>query len=190
MCIHDPNSNKSLSLKIQTQGYGMMQGSMNLCVIYRICFEAMTFICPNVKIELHKRKTTLFQVNLDKANLSIPKTITWSEIELPQSWKLEKVVPPKIIKRETKKIIENTNGDIEIIFGKPSISIPCSKGASSSSSSVKGIFLSNQQIPHGLYTDEPSAFEMEFRLNAYKYVPDRSKWSKEFMQDKNKNFRI
>lgn len=117
----------------------------------------MTSICPNSRIISKKGKTTLFQIDSNKSNISIPKTITWSDIKLPQSWKLEKIVPPPTIKRNAEIITENKDGDVEIFFGRPSISsIPSSENNAATSSSVKGIYISNQQILHGIYTDEPS----------------------------------
>lgn len=175
---------------MQTQGYDMKDGSQNICIVYRVCFKAMTSIQPNSKFISKKGNTTLFQVDTNKANIQIPKTIKWSEIELPQSWKLEKIIPPKIIKRTTKTIIENSDGDVEIIFGINSTSTRyTTKENNASGSNVAGIIFSEQQIPHGLYTNEPSSSEMEFRINMTKYEPKRRKCSKEFMQPRNKNFR-
>lgn len=160
LSLHDPNIQEALALNIQTQGYDMLPRSMNLCVIYRICFKAMTNISPNSRIESHKGKTTLFQIDINKTNISIPKTITWNEIDLPQSWKLENVIPPKILRQTTEKIIKNNNGDIEIIFSRPSVSLQPSISNRNSfdegSSSVKGIYISEHYIPHGIYSDKPT----------------------------------
>lgn len=155
----------------------MLNGAMNIYMVYRVCLKGMTTICPNSKIMSHKGKTTLFQIDFNKTNISIPKTITWSEIELPQSWKFERIVSPQVIKRNAEKITENEDGDVEIFFGRPN-SLPSFEA---SSSCVKGIFVSDQQIPLDIYTDDPSFSLMEFKINTYQFKPNREKCSKEFM---------
>lgn len=76
---------------------------MNICVVYRICLKAMTTICPNARIIYARGKTTLFLVDVHKANISIPKIITWANIESPKSWKLDKIIPPMLSVRRVEK---------------------------------------------------------------------------------------
>lgn len=112
--------------------------------------------------------------------------ITWSKIDLSKSWIIEKISTPRISFRKTEKIIEDRNGDVEIFFNKIEETIMPSEA---SSSSVKGIFISNQQIPYGIYSDEPSFSEMEFRVNTLNEFLNLEKCSKEFMLPIYKKFR-
>lgn len=138
----------------------------------------MTMICPNASIMSTKGKTTLFQIESHKSNYSVPKTITWSEIVLPNSWKLEKICPSKINSLNAEKIVEDINGNVEVIFNK---SINVQQSLEVSTSNLKGIYISENHIPHGIYSDEPSFSDMDFKVNTCQFIPNREECSKEFM---------
>lgn len=73
-----------------------------------------------------KGETTLFQIDLNKSNISIPKTIFWSDVDFPKFWILEKITPPKITTKKPNNIVESSEGNIEIIFQRdhiPSLTI-------------------------------------------------------------------
>lgn len=60
----------------------------------------------------------------------------------------------------------------------------------SSATNVKGIFIFDQQIPHGIYTDdEPTFFEIEFHVSMVKFIPDKEICSTEFMLPEYDTFR-
>lgn len=59
----------------------------------------------------------------------------------------------------------------------------------SSATSVKGIFIYDQQIPYSIYTDEPTFSKMEFHVIMVKFIPDREICSLEFMLPKYETFR-
>lgn len=89
----------------------MLEGSKNICINF---FKEMTTLCPKAKFSFGKRKTTQFHVDINKSNISIPKTITWSEITLPSFWTL--AVTPKIRLRKGNSIIKNLVGYVKVIF--------------------------------------------------------------------------
>lgn len=87
-----------------------------ICIIYRIWLKAMTTICPQAKIMSTKGETTLFYIDSHKSNLSFPKTLTQSEIDLSKSWKLEKIILPRVTLKKTESITECLDGDVEVTF--------------------------------------------------------------------------
>ena len=63
-------------------------------LIFRVYCKVMTTINPDINIKSlitdNKGDTTMFQTNLVKSKLAIPKRILWNEITFPESWILEK----------------------------------------------------------------------------------------------------
>ena len=84
VALSDVNVLKALTLNIQTQGYDMDPGSQNLAIIYRVSYKVMNTVCPKAKDLDSKGETTLFQTNLEKSNVAVPKMIKWSDITLPE----------------------------------------------------------------------------------------------------------
>lgn len=82
LAFFNPNINEVLTSNLQTQGYDMLAGSKNICNIYRIYLKVMITLCPKAIIAYHKGKTTLFQINSHRSNISVPKTLFWLEIVL------------------------------------------------------------------------------------------------------------
>lgn len=66
--------------------------------------------------------------------------------------------------RKPESIIETTEGDVKIVFErKETTSTSVDKSLNNSvSSNVKVIYISTQQIPRGIYTDEPTFSKIEF----------------------------
>lgn len=72
----------------------------------------------------------------------VPKTLSWADIVLPTSWKLEKTIPPKISLRKPENIIEAIVGVVEIIFDIIKETKFVDKSLDNSASNVKGIYVS------------------------------------------------
>lgn len=151
----------------------MLPGLRSIYVIYKIGLKAMNTKYLKAKLSSTKGKTTLFQVNLNKSIISVSETLFWSEIVLPPSWKLEKIVSPKISIRKADSIIENPESDVEKIFERNKETTSTHLSHKSSATSVKGIFISDQQIPRDIYIDEPTFPKMEFHVNMVKFIPNR-----------------
>ncbi|PHU30323.1 hypothetical protein BC332_02416 [Capsicum chinense] len=50
---------------------------------------------------IYKGETVLFQTDLQRSYLSVPKSISWNQVSLPQSWKLQDVAPAEKPKNTT-----------------------------------------------------------------------------------------
>lgn len=100
VALSNTNVLKALTLNVQTQGYDMDPGLQNLAIIYRVLYKGMNNVCPRAKDLDSKGETTLFQMNLEKSNVAIPKMINWSDITLPETWVLLEVVPRKPLENQ------------------------------------------------------------------------------------------
>jgi hypothetical protein len=81
--LRDRNILDSLTLNVKTSNYETKTGSLLIAIIYRIQYKAMssTFNSGALKVH-HKGQTTLFQIDLQRSHLSIPKPISWNQVSL------------------------------------------------------------------------------------------------------------
>ena len=97
MSLGDRNVTRSLTIDLKTHGFNMEEGSSNLALIYRVYCKVMNTINPYINrkslIRDQKGKTTVFQTNLTKSKLAIPREIPWSEITFSETCFLENIVP-------------------------------------------------------------------------------------------------
>lgn len=76
----------------------------------------MNSIVPNEKILDTKGQTTLFQANIGKPYIVVPKMIRLNEVTL-QRWRLQDATLPQPIQnREPSRINQYEDGDVEIQF--------------------------------------------------------------------------
>ncbi|BAH94377.1 Os08g0506200 [Oryza sativa Japonica Group] len=76
----------------------------------------MTTLAPCAKHYTPKGLTTLLQTNPNNRH-TIPKTLKWDEITLPEKWVLSQAVEPKSMDQsEVESLIETPDGDVEITF--------------------------------------------------------------------------
>lgn len=77
-----------------------------------------------------KGRTIIFQADLNRSNIIVPKTITWDQITLPEDWGLDRVVTPfnqRVIQEASKpiqnikidSIVEKPDGSVTIRFNRP-----------------------------------------------------------------------
>lgn len=78
---------------------------------------------------------------------------------------------------------------MKIIFERNKTPIENKQCPEIATTSVTGIYVSDHQIPRGVYTGEPSFSEMEFKVNVLHFIHNREKYSTEFMLPKHKQFR-
>ncbi|GMN65873.1 hypothetical protein TIFTF001_034942 [Ficus carica] len=99
----------------------MEEGTSNLALIFRVYCKVMNTINPDINIKSlikdNKGTTTMFQTNLAKFKVAIPKRISWNEISFPESWTLEKASnrdpPQNCILNQITELIDGT---VEISF--------------------------------------------------------------------------
>ena len=48
-------------------------------------------MCPSQTTK--RRETTLFIIDMTKAHVSLPRTIKWDEVTLPEKWVMDKATP-------------------------------------------------------------------------------------------------
>ncbi|KAK9996670.1 hypothetical protein SO802_021356 [Lithocarpus litseifolius] len=87
--LHDPHVMKALTLNSKTHGTLMVQGTSQIALIDRVYYKC---IKTNMNVGALDRKkmgeTLLIQTNV-QAKIQIPRTLKWSEVSFPESWKLE-----------------------------------------------------------------------------------------------------
>ncbi|XLS51943.1 hypothetical protein HN51_012620 [Arachis hypogaea] len=80
----------SLFLNIQIHGLNMKEGSIPAVLIYRIQNKFMNTCNFRVLLKSSDRETTLFVIDMTKASVTVPRLIKWDEIDLPQSWSINR----------------------------------------------------------------------------------------------------
>ena len=88
LSLKDKNILKALTLNIQTAGAitQMLEGSQPIALIYRLYYKCMkTNLNIHALVKSPKDKTVLIQSSTN-ANIQVPKTISWNDIQLPVSW--------------------------------------------------------------------------------------------------------
>ena len=100
----DRNILDSLFLNIQLHGLNMKEGSIPTALIYRIQYKVMNTCNSRVLLKSDDRETTLFVIDMTKANVTIPRLIRWDEVQLPKSWSIERAT--RTIPRQAPKLEE------------------------------------------------------------------------------------
>lgn len=87
----------------------------------------MNIIAPNLKVESlikdPKREITIFETNIEKKKLMVPKKITWDQIKLLADWTLNRVCPVTTPVFENLQQIEEMDGESVRIKFNPSRSV-------------------------------------------------------------------
>ncbi|GKE40445.1 hypothetical protein Tco_1463850 [Tanacetum coccineum] len=99
----------------------MKEGSDPLVVIYRVYYKVMsTTVELRALIDHTKNETIIFEANLENSQICVPKKLKWEEIRRNETWNLEEMNQPKPLKlnKDITNIIEHTNGNIQVSFGK------------------------------------------------------------------------
>lgn len=115
--LTDPHIMKILTLDILTLNYNMLKGSHIYEIFYRLNYKIRnTGLCPNA-ID-HNRltgETIFWEIDQTKANITVPKTIQWKDVSLPETWKYPVKTIPNLPPKENKEI-ENEDGSVELKF--------------------------------------------------------------------------
>ncbi|QHO00748.1 polyprotein [Arachis hypogaea] len=115
----DVNILDSLFLNIRIDGFNMKKGSIPAVLIYRIQNKVMNTCNSRVLLKSSDRETTLFVTNMTKANVTVPRLIKWDEIDLPQSWSIDRAIPtqPRQVSL-LQEIKQDESGRVEIFFDR------------------------------------------------------------------------
>lgn len=74
-------------IDIKIHEFEMEEDTSNLALIFRVYCKVMNTISPNINLKSlikdNKGVTTMFQTNLAKSKLAVPKKISWNEISFP-----------------------------------------------------------------------------------------------------------
>ncbi|KAF6141073.1 hypothetical protein GIB67_006518 [Kingdonia uniflora] len=171
----------AISLRIQTQGYNFIHGAEVIAIIYRIHYKIMNTLCPRAILKSEPGKTIAVQSNCLTTNIAVNRLISWNEINIPTEWVLpQAVVPRPRFNNQVSQITQTADGDVEVTFASHPIRLSLHKSKScrqltneeeipyhvscpstrpsvsrhsTSEPIIKGIRLSDQQIPHGVYHD-------------------------------------
>jgi len=104
LSLNDKHILKALTLNLQTSGAitQMLEGSHSIALIYRVYYK-----CTKTNLNIHalvkspKDKTILIQSSTTNANIQVPKTIQWNDIQLPNTWIAENENYPTNIQNDT-----------------------------------------------------------------------------------------
>ncbi|EOY13822.1 Uncharacterized protein TCM_032477 [Theobroma cacao] len=75
----------------------------------------------NTKVLIHSSigETLLIQTDMSRSHTTIPKTIQWHEVQLPNRWKLERVTTLITIQNiEINQVAEYRDGFVELVFNR------------------------------------------------------------------------
>ncbi|QHO07564.1 polyprotein [Arachis hypogaea] len=115
----DNNILDSLFLNIQIHGLNMKEGSIPADLIYRIQYKVMNTCNSRVLLKSQDRETTLFVTDMTKVNVMIPRIIRWDEIDLPQSWSIDRAIPTQPRQAPLlREIKQDESGKVEIFFDR------------------------------------------------------------------------
>ncbi|RDX94777.1 hypothetical protein CR513_22806, partial [Mucuna pruriens] len=117
--LMDRNILDSLFLNIKFHGLDMKESSIPAALIYRIQYKVMNTCASRVLLKPQKGETTLFITDMTKANVSLPRTIKWDEVTLPEKWIMEKATPslPRLAPC-IEDIRQNNSRKVEITFNR------------------------------------------------------------------------
>ncbi|MFQ6653303.1 hypothetical protein Gotur_024767 [Gossypium turneri] len=102
----------------------MLFGTEVLTLVYRLHFKAMySVVNTKALLQSPKGETLLIETDTTRSHTTIPRTIQWHEINLPDKWKLEgptdPVAPTSIRNTSLSEISQYQDGTVELKFNRP-----------------------------------------------------------------------
>ncbi|MFQ6654259.1 hypothetical protein Gotur_025327, partial [Gossypium turneri] len=102
----------------------MLPGMEVLTLVYILHFKAMySVVNTKALLQSPKGETLLIDTDTTRSHTTIPKTIQWHEINLPDKWKLEgatdPVAPTSIRNTSLSEISQHQDGTVELKFNRP-----------------------------------------------------------------------
>ena len=97
LSLNDPTILTAVTLQIKTHNYDTNPTMRPIAIMYRIYYKALiSAFIPTKHIFHSKKGETLFlQTDITKANTTVPQTIKWKDITLPENWNLLGAVPTR-----------------------------------------------------------------------------------------------
>ena len=146
MSLLDRNILDSLFLNIRLHGLNMKEGPIPAALLYKIQYKIMNTYNSRVLLKTTDRETTLFVINMVKANVTIPRLIKWDEVDLPISWLLDRATPSASRHTpELQEIRQTKTGKVEIIFDRRNSFSSRSEAARSEYNSARRSFSTASQ---------------------------------------------
>ncbi|KAL5166155.1 polyprotein [Glycine soja] len=119
MSLMDRNILDSLFLNIHFHGLDMKERKIPTALIYRIQYKVINTCASRVLLKPQRGETTLFITYMTKVNVSLPRTIKWDEVTLPEKWVMDKATP--LVPRPAptiEQIKQDNSGKVEITFNR------------------------------------------------------------------------
>ena len=100
----------------------MIEGSQALALIYRIYYKCMkTNLNVKALNKSPKHKIVLIQSSTSDANIQVPKTILWKDINLPRQWILQNEIPQRPVSNNIMNLSnmqQYLDGSVRISFNE------------------------------------------------------------------------
>ena len=174
--LDDGAPEKALTLRINTSGYHMIEGSRPLALVYRIYYELFkTNLNPQALIKDPQDQTLLLQASKEDINTNVSKMIKWEDIKLPDEWNLPKEMPPTIPnpiniaeQDNLESVMQYHDGTVKIRFDHSKPRIPSAIKYASSRHSFPGSSSANKR-DHDLEKEKDlEKYLNELNLNKHK----------------------
>ncbi|KAK9724018.1 hypothetical protein RND81_05G042000 [Saponaria officinalis] len=119
LSLSDDNILDALTLNVKTHGYNYAQGSEVICICYRIYFKPLFTLNPCCRlVDKQLNETIIIETNFNKSDITTRRRIKWEEIAFPDSWKIERAIPPKpIVYTDLLDVTQSEDGSINLNFG-------------------------------------------------------------------------
>jgi len=152
MSLMDRNILDSLFLNIHFHGLDMKERKIPTALIYRIQYKVINTCASRVLLKPQRGETTLFITYMTKVNVSLPRTIKWDEVTLPEKWVMDKATP--LVPRPAptiEQIKQDNSGKVEITFNRRnSFSSRIEASRSKYESARRSFSVRTRSIPVGL----------------------------------------
>ncbi|XLS55306.1 hypothetical protein HN51_005061 [Arachis hypogaea] len=141
MCLRDIRHND-----FQDSLIGIVETSLGHGLVYFNCFQTKQSVMDTcnsrVLLKSQDRETILFVTDMTKANVTVPRLINWDEIDLPQSWSIDRAIPTQPRQAHLlREIKQDELGKVEIFFDRQnSFSSRSEVGTSNDFASVRRSF--------------------------------------------------
>ncbi|KAH1142364.1 hypothetical protein GYH30_033170 [Glycine max] len=158
MCLRDIRHNKFEDSLIGTVETSLGQGSVYFNyypnkTVSLMDRNILDFLFLNIHFH---GETTLFIIDMTKANVSLPRTIKWDGVTLPKKWIMDKVTPSVPRPAPTiKQIKQDNSGKVEITFNRRNSFSSRIQASRSEYESARRFFsVRTRSIPVGLTRSE------------------------------------
>ncbi|KAI9121196.1 hypothetical protein K1719_008229 [Acacia pycnantha] len=118
--LSDQNILDVLKLNLKLNGFNMKSGSIPVALLYRVQYKVSNSSASNVQRPPDNGQTVVFLTDHLNTNITIPRTIMWNDVTLPEDWVMDKAVQP--IPRPVgniSRISQTQSGSVRMAFDRP-----------------------------------------------------------------------